>query len=55
MLSAISGFTSGSFAQGLKAAATVRVTAAAGGAHGGDFNEDGRADLLVYGAASGRR
>jgi len=29
------------------------VTAAAGGAVWGDFNEDGRADLLVYGAAPG--
>jgi hypothetical protein len=51
-LSANSGFTSASFAQvfGMPYAS---VAAAAGGAVWGDFNEDGHADLLVYGAAQG--
>jgi hypothetical protein len=51
-LSANSGFTSGSFAQ-VFGTPDASVTAAAGGAVWGDFNEDGRADLLVYGAAPG--
>jgi Bacterial Ig-like domain (group 3)/FG-GAP-like repeat len=52
VLSANSGFTSASFAQ-VFGMPDPSVTAAAGGAVWGDFNEDGRADLLVYGAAPG--
>ncbi len=48
-LSANTGFTSASFAQ-VFGMPDASVTAAAGGEVWGDFNEDGRADLLVYGA-----
>src|ERR1700757_658113 len=51
-LTANSGFTSASFAQ-VFGTPDASVTAAAGGAVWGDFKEDGRADLLVYGAAPG--
>src|ERR1700761_2939210 len=51
-LTANSGFTSASFAQ-VFGMPDASVTAAAGGAVWGDFKEDGRADLLVYGAAPG--
>jgi hypothetical protein len=51
-LSANSGFTSASFAQ-VFGTPDASATAAAGGAVWGDFKEDGRADLLVYGAAPG--
>jgi Bacterial Ig-like domain (group 3)/FG-GAP-like repeat len=51
-LSANSGFTGASFAQ-VFGMPDASVTAAASGAVWGDFNEDGHADLLVYGPGSG--
>jgi Bacterial Ig-like domain (group 3)/FG-GAP-like repeat/FG-GAP repeat len=47
-----SGFTSATFAQGF-GTPDPSVAAAASGAVWGDFNEDGAADLLVYGIGSG--
>jgi len=51
-LSANSGFTSASFAQ-VFGTPDASLTAAASSAVWGDFNEDGVADLLVYGAVPG--
>jgi hypothetical protein len=51
-LSPNTGFTSASFAQ-VFGAPDPSIAASAGGAVWGDFNEDGHADLLVYGPGSG--
>jgi hypothetical protein len=51
-LSPNTGFTSASFAQ-VFGTPDPSIAASAGGAVWGDFNEDGHADLLVYGPGSG--